>query len=154
MKGAWLLVRSRQRYVDAAVEHVIWLNLKADDLRRKYLEGRYLPDSEETRALEVKRFESLRGQLWRSLCQVAGVATIACLVGIGNESVGMDLPFHISKALGFLGTFLVAWAALFELGGPGLASWDGETLSETVHPKIFQVLFIPGTLAVLCSILL
>lgn len=154
MTGVWLLFRSRQRYVDAAVEHVVWLDLQAEDLRRKYLEGRYSPDSDDTRKLEAKRFESLRGQLWRSLRQVAGAAAIAFLIGIANKAVGVDLPLHLGNALGLIGTFLVAWAALFELGGPGLASWDGETLSETVHPKIFQVLFILGTLAVLCSILL
>lgn len=154
MMGVWLLFRSRQRYVDAAVEHVVWLDLQADDLRRKYLEGRYLPESDDTRSLEAKRLESLRGQLWRSLGQVAGAATIAFLIGIGNGTVGVDLPLHPGKAFGFIGTFLVAWAALFELGGLGLASWDGETLSEIVHPKLFQILFIPGTLAVLCSILL
>lgn len=154
MMGVWLLFRSRQRYVDAAIEHVAWLNLQADDLRRKYLEGRYSPDSGDTRMLEVKRFESLRGQLWRSLRQVASAATIAFLIGIGNGTVGVDLPLHSGKVLGFAGTFLVAWATLFELGGPGLASWDGETLSEIVHPKLFQGLFIPGTLTLLCSILL
>jgi hypothetical protein len=43
------------------------------------------------------------------------------------------------RLLGFLGTFLVGWTVLFELGGPDLASWNGETLSERTHLIVFSV---------------
>ncbi|MGJ0427988.1 hypothetical protein [Methylobacter sp.] len=154
MKGAWLLLTSKRRYLDAAVEHVVWLNLKAEDLRRAFFEGKYVPDSHETRTLELQRLESLRDQLLRSFLEVAVVAILALAVGIGTGAIDTDLTVHPGKALAYLGTYLAAWAALFELGGPGLASWGGETLSEVVHPKIFQILFVPGTLMLLCSILL
>ena len=65
-----------------------------------------------------------------------------------------DLPFDGGHFLGFAGALLAGWAALFELGGPGIASLKGETLSEKVHPRIFQILFVPGTFVLLCSVLL
>lgn len=154
MKGVWLFFISKQRYVNAAIEHSAWLEMQAEDLRRKFLEGRYSPDLESTKTVELKRFESLRGQFGRSFGQVTIAAILALLISIGLKSVDTDFPFHSGKVIASVGTFLVAWAALFELGGPSLASWDGETLSETVHPRIFQILFIPGTFALLCSILL
>jgi hypothetical protein len=154
MKGAWLFIVSKQRYLSAAVEHVVWLNLQAEDLRQKFMEGTFTPDSDATRMLELQRFESLRHQFWHSFIQVASVTVLALLIGIFIRSIDVNLPFHPAKGISLLGTFLVAWAALFELGGPRLASWDGKTLSEKVHPKIFQILFIPGSFALMCSILL
>lgn len=154
LKGVWLFFVSRQDYLDAAVEHVVWLNLQAEDLRRKFLEGKFSPDSESYRENELKRFKGVRKQFWNSFGQIAAIATLALLIGSYLGLIDVDLKFHPGKGMGFSGTFLVAWAALFELGGPRLASWDGETLSEIIHPKIFQLLFIPGTFALMCSILL
>jgi hypothetical protein len=153
LKGVWLFFVSRQDYLDAAIEHVVWLNLQAEDLRRKYLEGKFSPPSESDRTLELRRYEILRSQFLNSFGQIAFLATLALLIGVYLGLIGVDFKFHPGKGMGFSGTFLVAWAALFELGGSRLASWDGETLSEIIHPKIFQLLFIPGTFALMCSIL-
>jgi hypothetical protein len=154
MKGVWLLFVSKQRYLNAAIEHSAWLNLQAQDLRQKFLEGSFSLDSEASRAIELPRFESLRRQFWHSFGQTTLVAILTLLIGVYIKSIALELPVHPGKVIGFCGTYLVAWAALFELGGPRLSSWDGETLSEIVHPRIFQILFISGTFALMCSILL
>ena len=144
---------SKQRYVDAAVNHAAWLNLQAGDLRRQYLEGAFDPVTEETRALETQRLGYLRRQFRTSFIQMLFVSILAVASGVALDVVNPQLPFSLARVLGFLGTFLIGWAALFELGGPGLASWKGETLSEQTHPRVFQVLFIPGVFSLLCSIL-
>ena len=150
-KGMWLFLASKRRYVNAAIEHGYWLDLQAPDLRKRYLEGKYDPDSQNYRTLESNRYDSLRQQFWASLMQVSIVALIALGVGASVGTIDISLSLNPSRTSAFIGTLLIAWAALFELGGPGLASWDGQTLSETVHPRIFQVLFVPGTLGLLCS---
>jgi hypothetical protein len=154
MMGVWLFFISKRRYLNAAVEHGCWLNLQASDLRKKYLEGSFLPDSDETRSLELKRFESLRSKLWRSLRQVTLVTVLALLTGVTLGAIDISFPFNQGKVLTLLGTFLATWAALFELGGPSLASWKGESLSEIVHPMIFQMLFISGTFVLMGAIIL
>lgn len=153
-KGVLLFLTSRDKYIDAAVEHGAWLQMQAEDLRAKYLEGKFIPASGETRVLETRRFESLQQQLLVSLGQVAGVALVSVLVGIWRNAIQLEMPIDVGRAAGFCGTALVGWAALFELGGPRLASWDGESLSEVIHPVIFQILFIPGVLGLLCSLVL
>ena len=82
------------------------------------------------------------------------VALLAILLGAWTGSIDPTLNFNPSRVLVFSSSFLIAWAALFELGGPGLSSWDGQTLSEIVHPRIFQTLFLPGTLGLLCATVL
>ena len=150
IEGMWLFLISRRRYIEAAVEHCCWLNLQADDQRERYLKGEYDPDSQHTRTLEVGRYDSLRRQLWASFRQTSLVALVALLLGAWLDTVDISFNFN-TLALAFSGTFLVAWAALFELGGPSFASWDGQTLSETVHPRIFRFLFLPGILGLFCS---
>jgi hypothetical protein len=159
LKGVWLFF-SKQRYLDAAFAHSVWLELQQEDLqedrRQKFLEGTYpsTPDASKNRKRELQRYESLRDQFRDSFIQVASVTVLAALIDISIGSIDGSLSFHPAKGISLLGTFLVAWAALFELGGPRLASWDGKTLSEIVHPKIFQIMFIPGSFALMCSILL
>jgi hypothetical protein len=152
--GTVLFFVSGHRFMNAAREHLIWLNLKAPDLRKKYLDGTFNPDSDNAKQLEFDRFSELRKQFWVSFSQVFTVAFLAMTTAYMMGVVRVTLPFHLGHMLGFLGTFLIAWAALFELGGPRLASWKGETLSELTHPKIFQCLFLPGAFAALWSVLL
>lgn len=153
-RGVFLFLISKRRFLNVAREHLIWLNLKAPDLRAAYLSGSFKPDSKDALDLERARYDKLQAQFWRSLAQMLVIAILALAAGVWFGVVGVSLPFHVRHALGFTGAFLIAWAALFELGGPGLASWDGETLCEVLHPRIFQCLFLSGAFASLCSVLL
>jgi hypothetical protein len=128
--------------------------MKHSDQRARFAAGTYDPRSDETRSLELRRFKDLRRQFWRSLTQASSTALLALLVGAWRGVVRPDLPFDGGHFLGFAGALLADWAALFELGGPDIASLKGETLSEKVHPRIFQILFVPGTFVLLCSVLL
>lgn len=154
ISGVWLFLISRRRYMDAAVEHSAWLSLQAPDLREMFREGKFDPISDRTHNLELQRFHQLRRQLWASLGKTSAIALVAIVVGVCLDALDPRLPIDPEGLLGFCGTFLIGWAALFELGGLGLASWGGQTLSEIVHPHIFQILFVPGMVALLCSALL
>ncbi|MES2160478.1 MAG: hypothetical protein V4476_04935 [Pseudomonadota bacterium] len=83
---------------------------------------------------------------------IVGLLALGFAVIMG--AVGVSLPLHYGHFLGFVGAFLAAWATFFELGGPRLASYDGETLCELIHPKIFRTIFLPGALLSLTGVLL
>ena len=117
MKGIWLFSVSRQRYVDAAIEHAKWLELQAEDQRANFLKGKLDLFFEETRARESQRFESLRLQLWSSFKQMTLVALLALSLGVWLDTLDPELPLHLGRLMGFFGTFLSVWATLFELGG-------------------------------------
>jgi hypothetical protein len=152
--GVFLFLFSKRRFLEMAADHAAWVNLKAPDLRAAYLNGSFDPCSEYGLKLERDRFSKLRAQFWNSLIQMLVISALALGFGAGAGVVGISLRLHFGHSLGFAGAFLIAWAALFELGGPRLASWDGETICELLHPRIFQCFFLPGALLTLCSVLL
>jgi hypothetical protein len=135
------------------VTHAVWVNLKAPDLRQRFDEGTYSPDLSDFHAAEARNTADLVSRLMRSFVSMLVVSAVALVIGFVLGSLGPSLPLNLRKALAFVSTFLVAWATLFELG-TGIVSWSGETLNERLHPRIFQLLFIPGTLGLLCSIIL
>lgn len=147
IKGMLLFFISQERYLNAAVGHTAYLE-------DQELDGADSPDLEEIRDQESQNFKIIRSQLIRSfiwiICLVLGLIVGWMIFNVIWISELLDW----TRGLSFIGTALVGWAALFELGGEGLASWGGETLSELVHPIIFQILFIPGLFCLLCSILL
>lgn len=145
---------SKTLYLESAVNHCAWLNLKAEDLRQKYLEGVFDPVSQETREGELQRFTALRRQFWWSFLQMITIALLSLAVGFRLEVVIPNLTLHAGKVIVLSGSFLIGWAALFELGGPSFRSWDRETLSEVIHPRLFQLLFIPGIFLLLLAGLL
>lgn len=152
--GVLMFLSSKNRFLDMASAHLAWANLKAPDLRAAYLNGTFDPCSDEMLKLEADRFAELRAQFWNSFLQMLGASALALAFGASVGVVGFSLPLHLGHLFGFSGAFLIAWAALFELGGPRLASWDGETACELLHPKIFQCIFLPGISVTLCSVLL
>lgn len=152
--AAVLLFVSERRFRAAAREHLYWLELKAPDLRAKYLNGTFDPGNEDATRLELARFQALRSQVWTSFAQMAIAALLSIIAAYVMGALDFCLPVYWGHALGFIGAFLIGWAAVFELGGPRLASWDGETLCELVHPRVFQGIFLPGAFATMLSVLL
>lgn len=131
------------------------INIEADDLREKYKKGEYPSQGWEIEAKEnaEKAANHVLHKLFISFCWIIAVSTIAIVVGFITGGLNMFFPFDITKGLTFIGTFLVSWATLFELGG-ALATWKGEALHEKVHPIIFQLLFLPGICLFLLVIVL
>jgi len=142
-KATTLFLVAPERYLDLAVNHSVWINLKAPDLRADFEKGVYTPNVEEIRESERQRAKDLRSRLRVTLFSTALAAAIASTIAYAIGSIGFESDFNLRKIFASTGTFLIGWATLFELG-TGLVTWSGETLSELVHPKLFQVIFVPG----------
>ena len=145
---------SKTQYLDSAINHCAYLSLKKDDLRQKYIEGTFDPVSQESKGRELQRFTVLRKQFWWSFLQMTMIALLALFIGFRLEVINPNLTLHAGKVIVFFGSFLIGWAAIFELGGPSLRSWGSETLSELIHPRLFLLLFIPGIFLLLLAGLL
>ena len=149
-KAIVLFFVSPERYLDLAVNHSIWVSLKAPDLRGKFESGEYDPDLDAIRETERRRASDLRSRLLSSLLATVATASIAAIFAYMVGGIDFELGLDLRKVIAASGTFLVGWAALLELG-TGLITWSGETLSELIHPKLFQVLFIPGLIGLFAS---
>ena len=135
------------RYLDIAYSHSMAGNLAAPDLAKKFREGTFPPPGfEETARADARegRIELLRA-LRGSLIAVAAVTVLALGIVWLAGKFEFELPLSWPKVFGAVGTFLVAWSALFELG-EFWSSWDGEALHELVRPKLFMLIFLPGVL--------
>lgn len=148
IRAAALCLLRPGRFLEAAVEHAAWINLQVPDQRQRFIAGEYEPIDDDLMCLERRRRDQLRRQFWVSLVHTFVVAAIALVVA---TLAGASLSMASWSVAG--GTCLVTWAAIFELGGPGLASWSGRTLSEQIHPVIFEGLFLTGSLLLMLAAL-
>jgi len=121
-------------------------NLTAADLAASYKAGTFPPPGWEqvARADARQGMEEIRTALWRAFATVTFTTFLAVALLWVAGNVSSNLPVAWGKVLSVAGGFLAAWATLFALGG-FWRSWDGEALHELVHPKLFALLFLPGT---------
>ena len=137
---------NEDKYLDLAFSHWMAMNLKAPDLAASYRAGSFPgPGREqEARADSRQGMRELRTALLRAFAAVALASCLAVFVLWVAGNISPSLPTAWGKVLSAAGGFLAAWATLFELGGIW-RSWEGEALHELVHPKLFALLFLPGT---------
>ena len=146
----WAAVRalllSHDRYVKLAVEHGMAVNLEAPDLLARFQQGVFPQPGWETEAR--RRAEDGRQEILKSLRNsfVSLALLTLCAVGLllVDGKVSPSLPVAWSKVLSVAGGFLAAWATLFELGGLS-QTWSAQAAHELVHPRLFALLFLPGT---------
>ncbi len=133
---------AKKKFVELAINHNMAINLEARVLRAKYEKGEYPHQGWEIEAKEdaEEDVNHVRHRVFSSFCWIVVISTIAIAFGFMTGVLHMSLSLDIAKCLTFTGTFLAAWATLFELGG-ALATWKGEALYEKVYPIIFQLLF-------------
>ncbi len=91
--------------------------------------------------------------LWSSFWTMVVVSAVSLLAAFYLQKLSFSLPFNPSKFVAYVGSALVGWAALMELGG-NLPVWDGGSFPQEVHTVIFKAIFIPGVLGVLMSIVI
>ncbi len=140
-----LLVFDRQCFVNAAVNHGMAVNLESPDLLSKHKAGTFPTQGWEIEAEATisRSTDKLRQALWSSFIAVLVVTLIAIVITYSAGLLAPSLPIAVGKLTGAIGGFLAGWATLFALGTP-TETYDGRTLPELVHPKVFTALFIPG----------
>lgn len=135
-----------------AINHSIAISLDSVDLRKRYEEGKYPEDGWETD--ELNHVENAAKKVDRaisaSFLYIFTVALIALLIATAQGKIHYSLNFNFSLLSIFIGTFLTSWATLMALG-ENMRTWSGEALHELIHPIIFKIIFIPGTLLILAG---
>ena len=140
------LFLNEEKYLNLAISHGMAVNLEATDLAAKYKAGAFPSPGweKDARALARQGREELLTAFRSAFAALVATTflAIASLWIAGN--ISPNLPVAWAKVLSAAGGFLAAWATLFALGGIW-RSWDGVALHELVHPKLFELLFLPGT---------
>ena len=88
--------------------------------------------------------DGMRRRLASSVVILLAIAAAALLFSFAAGILAASLPVSASNVLGFVGVSLIAWATIFGLG-TAPATWGGVSLPELLVPKIFVLLFSPGT---------
>jgi len=151
--AALLFVISTKRYLDLAVNHNIAINLEADDLRKRFYEGSYVPETEEIKALALSSITVLRASLRKSFLSVLFTLCCALFIGFYFGRLNSVWPVDWVKVVEIATAFLLMWSTLFELGW-GLRTWKGKALHELVHALLFRVIFVSGSLMLMLSLIL
>ncbi|MEJ1359326.1 MAG: hypothetical protein RPU64_04805 [Candidatus Sedimenticola sp. (ex Thyasira tokunagai)] len=141
-----LFFTNRKKYLELAVTHAVALNFDNHALIEKFEEGDqdFINKTEERiRHDSTEMSKVVDISLWISFFYILLVSIIAFSVAYISGSINFSLPLEYSKVSIFIGTILVAWPTLMELGGK-LQTWGGESLPELTHKVIFKILFIPG----------
>jgi hypothetical protein len=139
-----------------AIEDGMAANLATESAQKFYEEsGDGILDTweEEYRADYTMMINAIRSE-FRSAFFVV-LALVSAVLSIGNLTGRLDpsLPFDLLTTLAFLGSALVGWATLVELGGD-FTVWDGKAFPQLAHTVIFKAIFLPGIFIILLSILL
>ena len=145
---------AHKRYLQMAISHSMAINLESRGALESFQQGNYPLDEREKNLLESaeEAAKGVRRGIWSSFLMVTVASLVAVLLAYCLDKVSPDLPVSWPKLLGLSGGFLAAWATLMELGGL-METYSGEALHELVHPALFKVLFVPGTLAAMVGLL-
>ena len=152
--GALLLVFSKAKFLEIAVSHGMAVNLEdMDQAKRAHERGiELLVRWEETYRTDYSEMQqAISAALWSSFWIILSVMLAACLIGYYSGRIGPALPIDIPKAIAFVGTGLVAWATLMELGG-NFHVWDGRAFPQIAHSILFKSIFVPGVAMIMIPI--
>ena len=139
-----------------AVDDGMAINLEADDQRKRAEErgDEILSAWEENYRNSYSEMASeISSALWSSFGIVSLLSIISAAVAVYFGRAGLALDFDPVRSMAFLGSALVGWATLMELGNDFMV-WDGPAFPQLVHAILFKSIFITGLLLVLMSILL
>lgn len=154
--GACVFFVSKKKFVDMAVLHGMACNLEADDQRKRADESGLplLRLWEETyRSGYGDMTREISAALWSAFWATVVVATLSIGIAAHLDRVSLALPLDSPRAVTFIGSALVAWATLMELGGD-FSVWDGKAFPQLTHTILFKAIFLSGILLVLISVLI
>lgn len=150
MLALWCVLFARPAFVRLFVDDMVSKN-QGPAFARLYEEW---PATEaDWRARAIVACDGTRRRLARSFAIALAIAAVTLLCGFTAGIVAAGLPPSAPKILGFVGVCLIAWATIFGLG-TAPATWGGVSLPELLVPKIFVVIFAPGTVLTLLGALI
>jgi len=154
--GALLFFISKKRFIEIAVQHGMAINLESED-QKKCAEERgdeVLPMWKDTYQRNYSEMTyALNSALWSSFWIIFLLIILAVTIAYFFGRIHLVLPFDWARFTTFLGSTLVGWGTLMELGND-FTVWDGPSFPQLAHKIIFKSIFIPGVLLILISILM
>ncbi len=153
-KAAFLFLFSWEKYHALAMNHSMAVNLEAKDLQEAFEKGTF-PSDKHKRCAEVNIRKFSRHLRWKLLHAFFWSLLISCVAIGSGFLVGVldtGAVLSVAKIVTFAGTFLAAWATLFEVGGV-IATFSGEALHELIRPVLFLFLFALGVSLILVGVL-
>lgn len=154
--GACVFLLSKKKFIEMAVLDGMALNLEQEDQRKRVEESgpQLLKQWEEHyRSDYTKMTNAINAALWSAFWTIAVVIALSAGVAAYLERLSPSLPLDIVRSTTFVGSALVAWATLMELGGD-FPVWDGKAFPQLAHTVVFKAIFVPGVLLVLTSVLI
>lgn len=154
--GACVFFLSKKRFIEMAVLDGMAGNLESEDQRNRADEigPKLLRQWEERyRSDYTEMTIAINTALWSAFWIIVAVIVLSLGFAAYLERVSLSLPLDLVKTTTFLGSALVAWATLMELGGD-FPVWDGRGFPQLAHTVIFKAIFVPGVLLLLASILI
>ena len=150
------MIFSKQRYAAMALDHGMWINLKAEDLKRAYDNGTFPKEGwrEEETPNILKSLGQLKHAFWKSLFITLIIATAVLGCGFYIGTLGLKLKLYYVKAISFTGGCIAAWGAIFQLVCPDIETYCKQTLNEIMQKSIFFILFVVGIFISLSSLVL
>lgn len=150
------MIFSKHRYATMALDHGMWVNLKAEDLKRAYDKGTYPKDGwREEEAPEVlKDLALMKRALWKSFFVTLIMALVVLGFGLSIGSLDLKLSTNFVKAISFGGGCVAAWGAIFQLTCPDIETYKKQSLNEIMQKSIFFILFVLGVFISLSSLVL
>ena len=153
--GAFCFLFARKKFVSMSIADGMASNLEAADQRERAEEGgaELLRKWEEQYRKDYSEMATEIGSaLWSSFGIIFLISVICLAIAFYFGRVSSALEFNPISGMAYLGSALVGWAALMELGN--FMVWDGLAYPQVVHKVLFKLIFIPGVFLVLLSILL
>ena len=153
--GAIMFLLSKRTFIEMAVQHGMACNLESEDqLKSANERGQELLKrwEEQYRTDYTKMTIEIDAALWSALRIILVVVVLSLGVAGLLGRVSFSLPLDYIKSTTFVGSALVAWATLMELGGD-FPVWDGRAFSQLAHTVVFKSIFVPGVLLVLTGML-
>lgn len=154
--GACIFILSKEKFLEMAVLDGMACNLECEDQRKVADENgpQLLKQWEERyRSNYTKMTNEISAALWSAFWTIVVVIALSTGIAAYLERISLSLPLDTVRSMTFVGSALVAWATLMELGGD-FPVWDGKAFPQLAHTVIFKTIFVPGVLLVLASVLI
>lgn len=154
--GAMVLFLSKSKFIDMSVQHGMACNLEAEDQMKLAREnGKEVLDRWEKRYRRdyTEMTNEIKSALFSSLLSILAVSILAFGIACYFGYINFSMPIDYSKTITFIGSMIIAWATLMELGGD-FNTYDGKAFPQQAHSIIFKSLFVPGVFLVLIGLLI
>lgn len=154
--GACYFVLSKKRFIEMAVRDGMAFNLAAEDQKIHIEEqGEKLLRvwEQQYRQAYTEMTNEILNALWTSFRTTIFLVVFSAFLTYCLGGLSLKLPFSLAKFISYVGSALVGWSALMQLGNDFMV-WDEPAFPQKAHTIVFKAIFIPGVFLILLSVLL